>query len=324
MPRNPASVPEVVPEHIRRALIELNLPSRYEPQFTLASLNGHRVQVRDESNVAPADMVEAMKASMQSGVQFPPIVVTADGYYVDGNTRGKAASKLSWTFLPAVVLDAEWNSGDTSIQSKLIVLGARLNSHHGKPLSSAERRKAMRSMVEMNATTERIMQDLGLSAKVITPLRQAIAAEDKLRRCGLDPATFTDPLLKSLGKLAINLNSEPFKQLAQLALDAALNQSDVRALVERMRESGSDVAALAIITAERDALAERISQRIITGTVGPSIPHQLRMHLGFILDRQATPERMVEGSPTFADAHVERITEAIAVLTAVLRIQRSQ
>src|SRR5215831_15489384 len=79
-------------------------------QYDLTQLDkSRRVQVRDPNHYAPKDAVERFAIQMQHS-QFPPIVVTADAWIVDGNTRVGASLLRDNKFFPAIELEIAWTN----------------------------------------------------------------------------------------------------------------------------------------------------------------------------------------------------------------------
>ena len=79
-----------------------------EAQYDLTGLNeAKRVQVRDLAHYAPKENVGRYAVQMSQSA-FPPIVVTKDGYLIDGNTRVAARRVRKEMFTPAFVVDVDF------------------------------------------------------------------------------------------------------------------------------------------------------------------------------------------------------------------------
>ena len=118
-------------------------------QFPLEDLSAERrVQVRETGHYAPRDAVGRYAVQMAQSA-FPPIIVTADGWIVDGNTRIGAALLRGDKFFPAYVLGADWLGGSTKRQSELKALAATLNSQNGTPLTAREIRTQAEQLVAL-------------------------------------------------------------------------------------------------------------------------------------------------------------------------------
>src|SRR5215475_11607702 len=63
----------------------------------------HREQVRNDKDLAPTGDVNLFTENMRNGDTFPPVIITADGWLLDGNTRVEAAMKLTRKGKPVLV-----------------------------------------------------------------------------------------------------------------------------------------------------------------------------------------------------------------------------
>ena len=292
----------------------------FEAEYDLTRIDpSERVQVRLDPNNAPKEMVQRFQAQMAFSV-FPPIVVTDDDRIVDGNTRYKARWAREERFTPALVVPLEY--GDET-KVTLEYLGLALNNSNGKALDKAERRQMVRDALAMGMTSRQVSGTTGFEDRIIRAIRLELDAEAKLERVGLkepdQPATVREASLRALGK-AVDLNDEPFKQVAQLVDEAGFNASEVSALAASVRDTGSDELGLETITRERDANAQRIADRKHGGNGHPPASRQLRQRLGYINGREAAV--FVETNRERMQEHLDAIEQAIATLTEVAEAQR--
>jgi len=295
-------------------------------QYDLEQLSpDRRVQVRDGKNYAPKEQV-ARYAVQMNMTEFPPIVVTSDGWIVDGNTRIGAKLLRKEKFYPALVLNAQWDGASDRKQDELSALAATLNAQNGMPLTAKETRSAVRTFVALGWLNEQIGRAIGVKASTVTAVRKEIDAQSKLDKVGLEDTVgkLRAAPLRALGaKDVLALNDEPYKFLAGLALDADLTTPEIMAAAREARETGSDTAALASLGDLRDELRSRISQKTLTGHGKPAASRQLRQHLGNVLKHRGTEQDLVETDPEVAERHIAALTEAIEILRRVRELQEA-
>jgi hypothetical protein len=294
-------------------------------QYDLSRLDiNRRVQVRESAHYAPKDQVERYAIQMAEA-QFPPVIVTADNWIVDGNTRVGACDKRKVKFFPAVVLDVGWENASATQRNELLALAATLNAVNGQPLTAKETREVAARFIELGWKTEQIGRAIGLRPGGVTQVRKEIDAAKKLQRVGMDAnGSLKGASLRALGgKEVLSLNDVPFKELAALAGDAGMNAGEITATAKDARESGSDAAAIKLIGDMRTEFVDRIKQRELTGKGHPPASRQLRQHLGFVTKFAGIEHELVENNPddSVRQAHRATIQKAIDVLNAVLQAQ---
>jgi hypothetical protein len=316
---------------------------KLEPQYDLTQLstNGaledpakvRRVQVRELSHYAPKDTVERFAIQM-TVTPFPPVVVTRDGWLVDGNTRVGAkvwqkelAEKRGSSadmFYPAVILDVNYEGVARKQQNLLHALAATLNCNGGKQLEAKEIREVSVRLIELGWKTEQIARAIGLKASSVTQVKREIEAADRMRRVGLRPnGESKGPSLRALGgKEVQTLTDVPFRELAQLSIDAGLNASEITSGARQALETGSEAGQLEVIETLRGEMQNRIKDKAFTGKGVPPVSRQLRQHLGFVVKFVGREQELVETAPTAIETHVERLESGIAVLTETLRLQQ--
>jgi hypothetical protein len=293
-------------------------------QFDLTRLDeSRRVQVRETKHYASREAVEQYAVAMGQ-TEFPPVVITSDDYIVDGHTRIAASLLRKNKFFPAIVLDAAWRGANTKTQNELYALAATLNQQGGVRLTGKEVRDVASRLVLLGWKTEQIGRAIGLKAASVTQVKREIDAAAKLRRVGLDPnGAMRGASLRALGtKDVLALNDVPFKELATLSADAGLNAGEITGLAKEMKETGSDESAIDRVHAVRTELGDRIKDQELTGASKPPVSRQLRQHLGFVTKFEGREQELIETNPEVGGAHIEALTKAIAVLTAVLEMQR--
>lgn len=295
-----------------------------EAQFDLTRLSPeHKVQARESKNYAPKETVEQFAIQMGES-QFPPIVVTADDWIVDGNTRIGAALRRKAKFFPALVLDVRWGGASTKQTNELTMLAATLNAQGGLRLTAKETRVVAARGIALGWKAEQIGRAIGLAPSGVTAVKREIEASAKLKRVGMsDNGALKGASLRALGsKDVVALNDVPFRELAKLAGDASLNASEITTIAKEARQTGSDAGAITLMTAQRDEMGDRIRERELTGIGKPPVSRMLRQHLGFVTKYAGREQELLETDPKVHAAHVEALTNAVAVLTAALEMQR--
>jgi len=295
----------------------------------------HRsVQVRDAAHSAPKDAIEryAIQMGETAPSAWPPIVVTSDAWIVDGNTRVEARLLRKEKFSRAIVLDVAWEGASSKQRDMLFALAATLNAMNGTALTPQETRRAATSLIALGWKAEQIGRAIGLATGGVTQVKKEIDAAAKLERVGMDPnGSVKGTSLRALGaKDVVGLNDVPFRELAKLAADAGLNAREIAATAKDARATGSDTAAVDLISKLRTEHGDRIRERELTGVGKPPMSRQLRQHLGFVTKFHAESgtefagreQELIETDPKVNATHVEALTRAVAVLTAVLEMQR--
>ena len=181
----------------------------------------------------------------------------------------------------------------------------------------------VRDALGLGMSSKQITATVGFPASVVDGIRRELDAEEKLERVGLkaadEKADIRDAALRALGK-AVDLNDQPFAELASLAVDAGFAAGEIGALAASVREAGSDQLALERITRERDTNAQRIADRKRGGNGHPPAARILRQRLGFIIGKEVGA--LVETNSERIADHVEALEQAITKLQDVLVEQR--
>jgi hypothetical protein len=294
-------------------------------QYDLGNLSPtRRVQVRETKNYAPRESVERFAVQMAHSA-FPPIIVTSDGWIVDGNTRAGACEVRKEKFYPALVLDATWENASQKQQDEIFALAATLNCDNGVGLTPKETRQAVRVFINLGWLNEQIGRSIGVKTSKITMVRREIDAEHKLGKVGINAnGDLKGASLRALGSAsALTLNDMPYRALAELAADAGLNAGEITAFAKEGKQTASDQGALSHFADLRAELADRIKERELTGVGKPPLSRQLRQHLGFVAKFAGGREQeLIETNPAVGAQHILAIETAAAVLAAVLEMQR--
>lgn len=89
------------------------------------------VQVRDEKFLAPPRQVSQYAADVRNGDVFPPVIITRDGYIVDGNTRVQAYLKSGVKTITAFRLHVDYAAATPAQRRDLESLGTGMNGKNG-------------------------------------------------------------------------------------------------------------------------------------------------------------------------------------------------
>jgi len=293
-------------------------------QYDLGRVSdAQRVQVREVSHYNPKSSVEEYAVMMGQSV-FPPIVVTSDDWIIDGNTRVRAALKRESKFFPAVVLDVAWGGASPKQQDELYALAATLNQQGGQRLTAKEVREVTARFVRLGWKAEQIGRAVGVRPSGVTAIKKEIDAAAKLKRVGLDASgSIKGASLRALGgSQALSLNDVPYKELAKLSADAALNASEIGTAAKEAKAVGSDTGAIDMLANLRTEMGDRIRENTLTGHAKPPVSRMLRQHLGFVTKFAGDEQQLIETDPKVGPAHIEVLEAAIKVLTVVLKTQQ--
>jgi hypothetical protein len=286
-------------------------------------IEGRRIQVRETQHVAPKESVKRF-AEQMSTTEFPPIVMTGDDFIADGNTRVAAARLRKVTFLPAFVLDP-YESATPQVQKKIQALAATLNCQAGVALTVAERRKAVPGLLFLNWKVEQIRRALGLTTAVVSQVKKEVDAKAKLDKLGMEVNAEKEMiLLRGLGAgTVIGLNDKPYHELALLSRDASLRIKEVADLAHKMREAGSDEAALEVVARKRREFHDRIIEHGLTGNGRPSNPSIMRQRLGYVIKFEGTEELLIERNPENVRNYLDVLSRSARVLEKVVALHDS-
>jgi hypothetical protein len=303
----------------------LGFKFREVAQYDLSKLSPERrIQVRDVEHYAPRDAAERMAVQMSQS-EFPPIVVTADGWTVDGNTRVEANQYRQVRFFPALELEVNASSASLQRLQELRALAGTLNAQNGTPLTAKERRRVAADLIDLNWKAEQIARAVGVPPAGVTAIRQEIEAQRRLASVGLGSnGNLKGASLRALGKSPVMaLNNAPYRELADLAVEAGLNTGEISQLAKEARATGSDEGALSTIETARKEMADRIRQQELTGVSKPPTARMLRQHLGFVNRFMNDPAPLVETNQSSMEKHLEVLRQAVSVLQSVITAQEA-
>lgn len=300
-------------------------------QFDIERLDlaKRQVQIRDGGPegttgkaYAPKDSIEYFMTAIKFN-RVPPIVVTADNWIIDGHTRVAAQTKNAQKFLPAIVLEQNWDGASEEQKRKMRILGFTLNGRQHRSLERAEIHRALLDMVRENYRPEEIQRRLGIKVAAVTAAKQEVEARRRMERVGLSPnGAIKGASLRVFGrKDVVALNDAPYKALVALAADASMNSQEIAALAREAKDLGSDTLGVNHLKVVRSEMEDRIRNAKLTGASSPPVSRQLRQHLGFITKFADDAGALVETNAPVWGQHIKAIRDAIAVLSSVLDLQ---
>jgi hypothetical protein len=283
-----------------------------------------RVQIRNVVE-APSAEVTRYAAAMRRGDQFPPGVVTADGRYVDFNTRAKAAHKLGWPDFPAFILNVSFDTATEAERERLYLLGAAFNTKAGKRLDRKEIAGVIRKVAaNTDWTAENVAGKLGLTTSVVKSVFAQFRAEDRAERLGVHfNGSITESNKTMLGQRSEKLTDKPFLEIAKLTQEAGLTNEELRDLCNKVQAAeGSEAEKVAIIEAEREARDAQIAHFKATKKKRPAESVNLRKRLGFITGFDSKVTDLLDYNPNTAADYLKQVEEASAILQKLIDAQR--
>jgi hypothetical protein len=278
-------------------------------------------QVRPIEHLAPSREINEYAQMMRLGDQFPPVIVTADGYLVDGHTRTEAARRNGYHEFPALVLTTVY-LGDLSAESpfrdQVMSLGVERNRQHGRRMSNADVARIIEQLSPRHTVAE-IVSDNGVSKSFATAVWNAARVKRETQALDIKWAnTFSLSLLKLFGGKIDRYTSPVWGELFKLAQDANLKQQTVVAMMKRIEEFRSEAEKLAYISMERDSYTLIIN----TGGYTPvSKSRRVKQALGVI--RKNTAEAMIEKSdkPQVRNEYLAWLMESDELIRKTIDLQ---
>jgi hypothetical protein len=276
-----------------------------------------RIQVRTIAQLAPPHETSKYEQDMRRGDQFPPVIVTADGYLIDGHTRTEAARKIGWKTFPAIRLDVKVEGAPASVRNQLIALGAAFNATHGRRMSTANFAAIIDTIAVEDDTPKDVARRLHIAESTANTLLNAAKAKQRATRLGVKlNGKLTNSHLKLFGGKSLQFTDPVFSAFIQLAQDAHLTINATTDLAKRLANTGTERERLNIINDERDGYRSVIEG----GNANPTKAARLRQSLGY-LNGQEDPDQLAELDPHASRVHIEALRDAAMRLALVLDAQ---
>jgi hypothetical protein len=285
------------------------------PEWKLADPN-HRVQVRPIEQLAPPREVTKYAQDLKRGDQMPPVIMTSDGYLIDGNTRTEAARKIGRTMFPTFILDVDFSEATESQVKQLIALGASMNLTHGRGMNIAAVASIIEAITFDDTSPKQLAKDLHIPESTANTYLNAAKTRRRAKRLDVTLAdTLTNSHLKLFGNKAKYFSDQVFKSFILLVQDARLTVPATTALSKRLEALGTESERLEVLKVEREAYSD-----IITGgQANPSKAAKLRQSLGLLINTDA--EVLAEMNPQAAHLHAQTLRKAWEQLENVMLAQ---
>lgn len=294
-----------------------------DAQFDISVLSkDKRVQSREFGSApfwAPKEEMRRYAIQMTHS-PFPPIIVTRDGWLVDGNTRVGARDIRKEKFSPAIVLEVEYGKMKPIEQEKVYGLAVTINSQNGRNLTTKERRASIALLIDLGWNNTQIEKRIGVRVHEINKMRRVITARGRLEKLGVTVnGNLSQAAVAVLGdEKVLLLNDDPYKAIAALATDAGLNSKEVRDIAYEALALGSDDEKMKRVAAVRGEFKEQIEAVKFEHAAKPPLARQLRQHLGFVNKYEGNVSALKESNPAYAEEHATYVTTAIKVLSQLL------
>lgn len=289
---------------------------RYNEEYGLVA-PGKRVQVRTITSVAPPREVSKYAQDLKRGDVMPPVIVTADGYLVDGATRTEAARSIGWKRFPAFILDVVYEQATAEQRHRVTYLGAAFNLTHGRGMNTANLLAIMEDVATDDDTPSSVAMKLHIPVSTATTMLNSVRARRRAERLGVAVSDrLTNSHLKLFGGKANQLTDPVFAGVLKLAQDAGLSIAATTALTKRVQAKGTERERLDLLKTERAGYRDMIHG----GETRPSKAAKVRQHLGYIIGEE-NPELLVEMDPTAAGPYREQLVSAAKMLAQVIEAQ---
>lgn len=284
---------------------------------------GKRIQVRDSEYLAPPKEVTRYEQALRKGDQMPPVIVTADGYLVDGATRTEAARKVGWNHYPAFRLDVAFENATAPQRRELMALGAGFNLTHGRGMNTANIARIIADVMEDDDSPKDIAKKLHIPESTANTLVNAARARRQASRLGVElTGTLSNTHLRIFGAKYHQYTEPVWAEFLSLAQDARLTIAAIMDLSRRLDATGTERGRMDLLDTERVILRDRING----AAVSSSKAAKLRQSLGYLLVQDA--ESLAEREPSAASTHVTTLREAARQLANVIeaqeRVERSR
>jgi hypothetical protein len=224
---------------VEQLLQSWNLPFELDLKYPLSRLIIEEVtQIRDQPHRAPKTTVDQYVTHMRHGAIFPPIVLSAPAFLVDGNARVEACRILNRKTFPAYKVKFPH-------LGMAPMIGAALNQLGGDRLSDEEIVKAAEAMMAEAYPDESIARTLGRSMGHVRNVRRDRTFRDAIKRIGREDVRLPKQVARVLAGIK---NDEPLKAAIEVVHHAKPALKDVTKLVQAIEATHSDAEALASIT----------------------------------------------------------------------------
>jgi len=276
----------------------------------------HRVQIRPIEQLAPPREVSKYAVDLKRGDRMPPVIMTNDGYIVDGNTRTEACRKIGRKTYPTFILDVNYSDATESQRKQLQTLGASFNLTHGRGMNMTAVAAIIESITYDDTSPKQLATQLHISENTANTYLNAAKTRRRARRLGVElNGALTNSHLRLFGNKAKHFSDPVFKNFIELTQDAHLTVPATTMLAKRLEVMGEENERLDLIATEREAYSN-----VIQGGEGnPSKAAKLRQSLGFLIREDA--DVLAEQNPLAARLHTKTIRQAYEQLEKIMNAQ---
>lgn len=228
------------------------------------------LQVRDGSSLAPAANVALYAENMKAGDLFPPVVVTADGYQIDGKTRNLAKRSITRrgqtpSFDAIVLRESFAEAGEsTALMDRFYSIGMVLNNH-GEKLSDKNKEAIIARVWHDGMSQADLARLLNVHPNTVKAVVNAKKARERLEELNeaqsdkVDTASLNRTVLSTLETKGSKLYDKPFYETARVAIQAGMHDSEVRDLLGELNELHDEDKQLELLQGVRDQRRLQIS-----------------------------------------------------------------
>ncbi len=275
-----------------------------------------RVQVRNIDKLAPPVEVSRYALAYERGDKLPPVVVTRDGFLVDGATRVMGALKAKKSSISQFTIGADWEGGAEMVKKRFIGLGTALNMRHGRKMDDANIMDLILLVAQEGEAARTLAARLHCSESTVNGALAQKRAIDRAIRLNVAPEGLKGSHLKSLGGKT-QLTDPVWTALVELTRDAGLTVTELGEIAREVTERSTQDAKLEAIAAERKSRADQIrgiSRR-------PTRAGVVRRGLGALLQAELEPATAVELDPQAAERYIDFLRRSRRTIDDILAEQ---
>ena len=235
---------------------------RYRESVALPDPYGG-IQVRNSEEIAPTAKVNRYVELLQAGSPPPPVVVTSDGYQIDGRTRNLAKRKVTKKgenpAHSAIVLTENFNGASTATMNKFKIAATRLNLH-GENMSDRDIETVIRDVYTDDMSQTDLARMLGVSPSTVKFVVNADKARQRIEKLNeslpanrqTDTGSLNKTVLYQLETKGKYMDDKPFAELAEVSVKAGLTGPEVTSLTRELNELRDRDRQLELLDGVRD------------------------------------------------------------------------
>ena len=243
------------------------------------------VQFRSElTSRTKASKARRFAQSMKDGDKFPPMVVTEDGWVLDGLHRRDAMELRKIPASGVIRIERHYEGAPVALQDQFAMMAAKLNQRNGDRMTAREMEDLIASLSGHNQAGD-IAKLAGVSVATVKDIMSAKKARDKARDTGLETTHISRTALKSVGTRLGEFTDPSFAEFISLLEKSRVTAAESVHIMDRMAGLGTEQEKVELLRAERTARASQESGV----RKGVPLPQQARMHWAFFLTHQNDP-----------------------------------